>query len=156
MKRKLEEDKEGVAGFFLDLPVLVLVIVVIMAFIGSLYRLSPIIGDEDEGLQQSQICLRVKEKVQNYPKLLKEGDFSIKKLNALDNKTLKSYLDLSSEYAYHLYFEKLENGKRWIFGREVSEAGPGVDMDSYKIPIDLVDSEGHSHLGKLEVMVWKD
>lgn len=158
MRRKIEDDEKGVAGFFFDLPVLVLIIAVVLVFITSLHQLYLPMEESNKDLEQNRICLQVKDKIQNYPKILKygeNGEFSIEKLNSIKNETIDSYLEVGQDHAYRLDFENLENGKRWVFGKKTSETSSDIERDSYTIPVSLVDNNDRSYIGKLEVNVWE-
>ncbi|MFW6064527.1 MAG: hypothetical protein ACOC8Y_03015 [Candidatus Natronoplasma sp.] len=155
----MKEDDDGIGGFFLDIPVLLLIILVVMVFTTSFYQVYIPIQEEKDRMAQDRICIEVKNSLQNYQKILAEENekFSMEKLEVLEEERLRSHLKLEADYDYNISFEVLESEEVWYFGQNVrkddnSESG----ISSYRTPVSLVDEAGISHLGKLEVNVWRD
>jgi len=158
LRGNIKEDQKAVGGFFFDTPVLLLIILVVMVFTTSLYQVYVPIQEEKDRMAQDRKCIEVKNSVQNYHQILDEENekFSMEKLEVLEEERLRSHLKLEGDYDYNISFEGLEDDEVWYFGQnlqndENSESG----ISSYRIPVSLVDEAGISHLGKLEVNVWR-
>jgi len=158
LRLKIKKDRKGIGGFFFDIPVLLLIILVITVFTTSLYQVYVPIQEERKRMAQDRTCIELKNSVQNYQKIHAEGNekFSIEKLEVLDEERLESHLKLGPNYDYNISFNVLGRDGSWSFGEdqaneEISEVG----ISSYQTPVLLVDEGGSSHISKLRVSVWR-
>ena len=158
MRAKIKNDRKGIGGFFFDIPVLLVIIVVITVFTTSIYQVYVPIREERKRITQDRTCIELKNSVQNYQEIHAEGKekFSMEKLEVLDEERLESHLKLDPNYDYNISLNVLERDESWSFGEnaakeEISE----VDLSSYQTPVLLVDEGGSSHISKLRVSVWR-
>ncbi len=159
MRVEIKNDKKGIGGFFFDIPVLLLIIVVITVFTTSLYQVYVPIQEERKKIAQDRTCLEVKNTVQSYKEIHAEGNdkFSMEKLEVLDEERLESHLKLESGYDYNISFKVLERNGSWSFGDDPSnEENSEIGISSYRTPVLLVDEGGSSHISKLRVSVWRN
>jgi len=156
LRLKIKNDRKGIGGFFFDIPVLLLMIVVITVFTTSLYQVYVPIQEERKRLTQDRTCIDLKNTVQNYQEILVNDEFSMEKLEILDEERLESYLNLDQDYDYNISFKPLEGDRSWSFGDDPDqEENSEVGISSYQTPVSLVDEGGSSHISKLRVSVWR-
>ncbi len=157
--RNIKKDQKGIAGFFFDTPVLLLIIVLLFAFTTSLYQMYVPIQEEKDRIAQDRRCLEIKNRVQDYDQILhdEKDKFSMRKLEALEEEKLESQIRSGEDYRYNLTFEVLESEKSWSFGENLTreEINSESGVSSYRTPVSLVDEGRSSHLGKLKVNVWR-
>lgn len=161
MKRNLKDEQGGVAGFFLDVPVLLFVIVAITIFTAFFSQTYLRYRNESQKHTRDEICLNIKNNLKGFHEILEEnengvrrGRFSEEKLNRLNNETLNSYLRLDKEHSYNVLIENDENEEIWIFGNERRDPSSSEDVSSYQIPILLTTGAEQPTVGRLKVMVW--
>ncbi|MBS3816956.1 MAG: hypothetical protein KGY76_05275 [Candidatus Thermoplasmatota archaeon] len=162
MNRDIGDDRKGVAGFFLDVPILLLMIVTITVFLALFSRAYLVHQSEVNKEEQDQVCLTIKRKIQVYPEMMKEdeggiqqGPFAIEKLNVLSNETLDTYLGVEDKYLYNIMIETTRENETWVFGKDHDGSTEEQKMSSYQVPVTLIDEDGRSHLGRFRVTVWK-
>ncbi len=161
MKRDLKDEQSGIAGFFLDVPVLLLVMIAITVFTAFFSQVYMRYEDQDERAEIDETCLEIKRDLKRYPEILQEtedghrrGRFSVDKLEMLDNETLGSYLNVAEDRSFNVEIEDIEDEEIWIFGNEDRDELSSEDRSSYSIPILLVVEAEQPVVGRLSVIVW--
>ncbi|MFP3871729.1 MAG: hypothetical protein ACLFVL_02480 [Candidatus Aenigmatarchaeota archaeon] len=161
MQRRFSGDERGVAGFFLDGPVLLLVIITITVFIAILSQAYLAHREAVERERLDDLCLDLKRQVQRHPEMVAEeenrtrsGELSVKKLNELDNQTLIEELDLNGGYDFRIIVNDTGSRDTWVFGNERREL-EGSEVTSYRGPILLISETGDTRIGELRVIVWE-
>ncbi len=160
MKKRLKEDKKGIAGFFLDGPVLLVVILIITVFIAMVSQSFLDYRREIQRAELDEMCLDLKREIQEHPEIVKEeknrlmtGQFSTEKLNDLDHETLLEHLSFDTNYFFSVTINDTESEDRWVFGNTYENDRSYVS--SYTGPVLLVDGTADIRIGELGVKVWE-
>ncbi len=163
MKRNIKDQQKGIAGFFLDVPVLLFVMIAITIFTAFFSQTYIRYQEESEIAEREEICLDIKRGLRGFPRILEEsedgvqrGRFSADKLDGLENETLESYLNVGDSHAYKVVIENTVGEDTWVFGNMDSDTGSAdrESISSYQIPILLVAEAEQPVVGILRVMVW--
>lgn len=159
-RKRLGSNRKGVGGFFVDLPIIILVLAVIAVLLTSIYHLYVPVKEEKDKMELNDRCIQLNKKIQNYNEILadeRKGEFSVKKLEKINETDVESYLGASDDYEYNIYFEELEGD----FDRSFGSVLPGKNNESgstvktYTVPVSLVHRNDISSIGSLEVKVWR-
>lgn len=156
-RKSLDSQQKGVGGFFVDLPILILVLAVTAVLITSIYQLYVPVQEEKEKMELNDRCIQLKNEIQNYDKIQAEGqtgEFSIEKLQKVNRSKIKSYLDPGRDYDYSIFFEDIEGEFERSFGSDLPAENDGTTVSTYTAPVSLVNQEEVSRIGGLEVKVW--
>lgn len=151
----LVKDNSAVAGFFLDIPVLLILILIIFSSLTFFY-LNFERRDTGEEERLASECLRVKNEIQTHPKFISEYDtekFDLEKIQAIEN--LEEHIDLRDQFDYRVRFSIEERDLEVSLGTAIVEEDNPRRVDSYNVPVNVVDDSGNTALALLEVKVWR-
>ncbi len=161
MVKIIQKDQKAVAGFFLDGPILLVVILIITIMIAII---SQAYLAHRENLQRKELdkrCLDLKREVQTHPELVIEKEnrsenrqFCIEKLEGLDSQEFSENITNDFDLAYQITIEDEREEKEWKF---TSEEPKNSDIkSSFEGPILLVEGEENEevYVGILKVVVW--
>ncbi len=143
----------------IDLPILLLVLAVTAVFITSIYHAHVPLSDEREAMGLNEECIYLKNKLQNFEDIQadeKPVGFSLESLERLEEEKVESFIGYRSDHEYWILIEKYDGEFEKSFGSQ--PPGENEDRDltvsTYTTPISLVDQQGVSQIGRLEVKVW--
>lgn len=158
-RKRLGSNRKGVGGFFVDLPIIILVLAVTAVLLTSIYHLYVPVQEEKDKMELNDRCIHLKEKIQNYNEILADertGEFSVKKLEKINETDVESYLGASDDYDYNISFEELEGDFDRSFGSDLPSENEksGATVKTYTVPVSLVHRNDVSSIGGLEVKVW--
>lgn len=159
--KRIKEDENGVAGFFLDLPVIMLISIVILLFISTTSNLYFTYEEETKERKLEDVCLNLHEEVEICPDILWEDNnglkyrhFSIQKLENFNKSRFKDELNIRSSYSYNITIKKLDGTYKYVIGEKIPDSYRG-DVSTYKSPITLHNtSNGNEYIGSMSTMVW--
>lgn len=159
--RRIKKDEKGVAGFFLDLPVIMLISIIILLFISTTTDMYFTYEEETKERKLEDVCLNLHEEVEICPDILwedKDGlkyrHFSIQKLQSFNRSKLKNELNIGSSVSYNITIKKLDGTYKYVIGEKIPDSYRG-DVSTYKSPITLHDSSnGDEYIGSMSTMVW--
>ncbi|MEF8873655.1 MAG: hypothetical protein V5A88_03165 [Candidatus Thermoplasmatota archaeon] len=161
MREGLDSNRRGVAGFFLDGPILVLIIVTVTVLLAIFSQAYLQYERESERAELDSYCLDLKREIQRHPEMVAEnenyrqrGEFSIEKLNRLTNQTLIEELDIDRNYDFKIHVNDTRSDQVWIFGSADNEEEP-PSKSSYSSPILLSGENTEPKIGELRVIVWE-
>ncbi|MFP4141720.1 MAG: hypothetical protein ACLFSM_06195 [Thermoplasmata archaeon] len=155
-RKRLDSNRKGVGGFFVDLPIVVLVLAVTAVLTTSFYQLYLPRQEEKEESELSERCVQLKDEIQSFREILTDENgekFSIEKLEKINETEVESYLGSRAGCEYSIYFEDLEGKFNRSFGSDPPDRNDST-IKTYTAPVSLVDRDGISSLGRLEVKVW--
>ncbi len=162
MREGIKNNSKGVAGFFLDGPILVLVIVIITVLIAMLSQAYIQYQRESERAELDRYCLDLKREIQRHPEMVVEsenkeqrGEFSIEKLDELTDQNLTENLDVDPKYDFIVFINHTESEHEWTFGSS-SDVEEASYKSSYRGPVLLSGEDSSTNLGELRVVVWED
>ncbi|MCX8173497.1 MAG: hypothetical protein N3F63_02650 [Thermoplasmata archaeon] len=161
MRCKLKRRKKGVAGFYEEIPALILIIAGVTVFLISVVHVVSLYLStvNQENIQDE--CYSLSRIVRSYDKIMYNGTYSmnpvsgvfdIDKIRNLTNATVLK--DLHSTKKFKITIEDLENTTaKWTFGTEIPTPRPSV----YAVEttsIVLKDKHDVFHVGRLTVEMW--
>ncbi len=161
IKRRVDE--KGVAGFFLDLPVLLIVILGLTLFIVTFTNLYFVYIDEVENQQKYKSAIDLHQDVQMYDKLLYEfeggfeiGHFSIDRLENMDNETFEEDITTDTRYNYSVYIRNHERSEEWEFVNGEYDIPERRDLNYFTSAVTLIgEGEEDRYIGQLTVILWE-
>ena len=161
--RRIKSDDKGVAGFFLDLPVFLMICVILLLFISTASNLYFKYEEVNTEREMEDACLSLNRQVEMYERILYEGEegleyrhFDVCKLEVMDRSELESELDVPLYLSYNITIKVRGEGYIYCIGKEIPGSYKG-DVSSYTSPVTVHDSSsGDEFIGSLSVMVWED
>lgn len=161
----LPKDKNGVGGFFEDIPSMMVITISITVFMISAIYSYGIYMNSIEEADFSNDAYEIMQHIRSYDKLLingtytgepTEGRFDYYKLNEMTTKQLQT--DFSRQYKYNIIVVDLEPTKEqtkssWKFGEETPSGK--VSKNNFETTITIKIRDNEFHLGILKVEVWK-
>ncbi len=154
--RDIKEDQKGVAGFFLDVPVLLIIILTIVVFSVTIHNVYISNEEEKNNAELDDISLQIKDDLYEYEVLydLEAQKISTEKLSELEDEELETYLNVRKEHMYNIEINTIEGEEAWNFGAEIPVQNSEKKISTYRSPISIIGGEGRTYLGKLVVSVW--
>lgn len=161
MRYKLKGRKKGVAGFYEEIPAMILIIAGVTVFLISVVHVVSLYLStvNQENIQDE--CYSLSRIVRSYDKIMYNGTYSmnpvsgvfdIDKIKNITNETVMK--DFHSTRKFKITIEDLENTTaKWTFGTEVPIPRPSV----YAVEITSVvlkDKHDVFHVGRLTVEMW--
>ncbi|MEM3493857.1 MAG: hypothetical protein QXD15_05845, partial [Thermoplasmata archaeon] len=161
MRFRARRRKKGIAGFYEEIPAMILIIAGITVFLISVIHVVSLYLTtvSVENLQEE--CYSLSRLVRSYEKIMYNGTYSmnpvsgvfdIEKINNLTNETVLK--ELHSTRKYRITIEDLENTSlKWSFGTEMPSPRPSVCAVE-TAPVVLKDKHDVFHIGRLTVEMW--
>ena len=159
--RRIKKDRKGVAGFFLDLPVIMLISIIILLFISTTSHIYFTYEEETKERKLEDVCLNLHEEAEICPDILWEDNnglkyrhFSIQKLDNFNKSKFENKLNIRSSFSYNITIKKLDGTYKYVIGEKIPDSYRG-DVSTYISPITLHDSSnGNEYIGSMSTMVW--
>jgi len=157
-RNSLARQKDGVGGFFLDIPLFILVLVVLTIFTTSLYHLSDSNRKEETRMELEDKTIGLKNDIQDYEKILfeRENTFSIEKLERIEDETIEEELLSHENYRSNVSFHDHERGFERSFGTDLPDENAERKISTYTTPVSMICPNGVDEIGTIEVRVWED
>jgi len=153
--------KKGVAGFYEEIPAMVLVILGVTLFLLSVVHVVSLYLSTTTKETIQDECYQLSRLVRSYEKIMYNGTYSmnpvsgifdIDKINNLTNTTVLK--DLHSTHKYKIAIEDLENTSNvWYFGNDTPEPRPAV-IAVENAPVCIKVMHDVFHIGRLTVEMW--
>jgi len=159
MIRKM--DDKGVAGFFLDLPVLLVIILAMTLFIMTFTNAYFDYRDEIENMKKYENTIDLHRSIQMYDELqyeyedgFKLGHFCMEKLGSMDSETIKKDITTDSRYDFSVIIRNYGGEENWTFVNE--DIPERAETYIFYSPVTLVgDTEYDNYIGQLTVILWE-
>ncbi len=165
IKRNIKTDKDGVAGFFLDIPVLLVIIIGLTLFILTFTNLYFAYVDEVENIEMYNSSVDVHRKIQMYEEILYEyegetrtGNLCVDKLDDIGNETFEEDITTDTRYDYAVFIDSHQSDHNWTFVNGDEDIPDRTDLNIFSSPVTLVErrDEGQEkYMGELTVVLWK-
>lgn len=150
----LARDESGIAGFYEDIPVLIVVTIGISIFLLSMIHSYGIYAEYKESTALYDECFDLSRSIRSYDAILVNGSYTgeptVGRFDA--NKLSTVEFDLHTEHNYSVSIVDIESGTEWNYGdvipsdtmiKKVVTTSVAIQMDANTV-----------HLGKLIVTVW--
>lgn len=152
-------DRKGVAGFFIDIPALIVIIIGLSIFTVSIYQAH--LSYSEEKREEHMI-----NDLNNFIKVFREYDyisesegiFRIENLKTLNSTILeREYSPTKFKFNYKIEIIDDSNyNNKYYFSFQSDELPKNQDIYSLKSSIILKEDTGINHLSTLRISIWRN
>ena len=153
----MEIDRKGIAGFFIDIPALIVIIIGLSIFTASIYQAHLSYAEEKGEEHMIDDLDNFIKNFRNYDYISEsEGVYRIENLRTLNSTILeKEYSPAKLEFHYKIEIIDDSNyNSKYYFSFQSDGLPKNQDIYSLKSPIILKEDTGISHLSTLRISIW--
>ncbi len=156
--RTLGDDEKGIAGFFEDLPTLLIVLVATTLFLSTMLNTVMTYRDYKETQYIREDLNQFIEEIRNWNYLVLEerGQFAGDRVSSLDADRMKKEFNTTAlGYNYRVFIEDRSDYPRQFDKTIHTEEIPDeVEIYSRSSFVTVVDERGNEHLCEMVVSIW--